>query len=428
MSMADLLSKLNWKPAGVTVCGEVQSVVSNIFGGLDDELRVHALVVAAALAVEELTDGETEVPVVSTSFNAEEVHSAWTLLGAAAKAWTAKKSNCAADRPAWLRNIADKAVATVTARKSVSVPRDQSPEPEKPTKKDIDAKTPDPVKTPPPPPPLPAQPETRVRYKKCPGCTMRTSNCICSSMLSAGSAAEIVKLVRQSAARETDEGVELEKPDAAKKKPKKTDKPKKEPEVAKKSPDDSDSFRDSESDTESETATATGFPTEGRDSTYAHYWAKPSRLQDPTTWLQAVYEDGELNQAAFHALVQQLDRFGGYKEDPQSASDRLRNILLFNLQSWIRFAPEDPPESYLDVATHNLDQLMIQKAFDRGNTKSATKFMKRLEASEHSDRYRSLWDKMEKEAEQDDKKLKKSGNKLQKGAKAKTKDAKDARK
>jgi hypothetical protein len=211
-----------------------------------------------------------------------------------------------------------------------------------------------------------------------------------------------VKTVRKSLAREEPTTAE-----DAKVKPKQTAKAAKtkaEPERTKKSPaaDDSDSFASDSESMSGESATS-GFQPEGRDSAYAHFWAKPSRMQDPELWLETLMEDGELDQRGYQQFSAALERFGGYKEDPQSSSDRLRNLIVFSLQSWIRFAPQEPSQGYLEVATHHLDQLMIQKAFDQGNAKAATKFAKRLEATDHSDRYRQLWDKMEKEAEKGDK-------------------------
>lgn len=418
-----------WAKAGTTLQNEVYGHVASVLAKESPAVTRYALVLTAAMAVEELAGIDVSVDHTVTE---DDVNDAWVALGGAAKAWVSTKRGTASERPAWLKSLATQALQGAFAAKSVSLDRRDesvaplgSPLPHKSpslhsvlhTHLDSDTEAAEQMEEP--------AAEIRVRHKKCPGCTMRTSNCICQSLVSAKTAAQIVKAVKSSLGREAEEE-DIPAPTKSTQKRKALKLPAtekhQEPKGKTPAPESDSDLQASESEAE---GTASFFGGEGRDSTYAFFWAKPSRMQDPTLWLSTMFEDGELNVTAFQHFSAQLEKFAGFKEDPQSSSDRLRNALIFNLQAWVRFAPVDPPAAYLEVATFNLDQLMIQKAFDRGNSKAATKFALRLSASEHSDRYRGLWDKMEKESDSTPERKKSTSSRAKKAKPKSSKDEKE---
>ena len=322
-----------------------------------------------------------------------------------------------------LTKVLQEAAAAVTARRSVSIPRESarnSPSPMKPPQSTLEdmvfvpvpaAATEDvPMATEQPPVEgtnqdkavEEAPTEKRPRFKKCQGCGMRTTQCICldNKTTMDNLAKDFVKAVRESMSQEDKP---KDSPAEVPKKAKKTVQQKtstrkapqpKPPQPPQEELSDSETASEVYSDdlTEDESTTQKGFPMEGCASRYAHFWQEPSKLQDPQTWLESIWSEGTMDVQAYQTWLAAMNEYWEWKPNPQKPSERLRNVILYNIQMWVMYVPNpvDPDEAALMWAVTNVDQLMIQRAFDKGDAKAAQLFGARLRAQQQSDRYRPL--------------------------------------
>lgn len=425
----DLLNALKWRPAGSRLVAETEQLFAKAAQNMFH--RRHILVKAAAIAVEELSGKDFAAP-SHPSEESEQV--AWMLLSAAAG-----RVRSGHDRDSFIAKVCTEAANAVAARMSVSLDR-EDPSPFRFAEVDLQdpeiapafvsvgditkAKSPPatapnaadehPLKpaTPDPQPVKQVEPEKRQRFKKCHGCGLRETNCVCHGILASTTGKELVQRVKASLEREQ---VQSEAEKEQESKPSKILLPKPEPKPAKVesktmkpklkkqvTPAESSTSDEESSVCSDDSVVSKHHPNlvEGRDSAYAHFWQDPARLQEPLSWLEAIWSEGHMNMQAYQMWLSAMQQYWGWKMTPTKPSERLTNALLFNLQMWVIHVPDpsEPSESVLTWATMNVDNLMIQRAFDKGDKDAAQVFSARLQSQEQSERYKSLWDKFEKES------------------------------
>ena len=126
MAATQLLAKIKWAQAGSAISGATERFVATWLQETAPAERPEVLVRAAALALEQEAHIEVTVPPVPTM---DAQADAWIMLAAAAKRLAPDQ------REPFLTKVLQEAAAAVTARRSVSIPRESarnSPSPMKP--------------------------------------------------------------------------------------------------------------------------------------------------------------------------------------------------------------------------------------------------------------------------------------------------------